>query len=209
MARTPRPRAQAPVLPAQRKAGLRLGRREALQIGVGLCGLSLPSILATESILAADNSQASDKAPATPALAKRGLSCIFLFLAGGASHYETFDPKPDAPVEVRGLWDPIATNVPGTFICEKMPLMARRIDKVAVIRSWQGKDGSHDTGSQHVTSGFPSPRGGQFFPNFGSLIAAIQGGREPGVPPHIGLPIAARYTQSPGYLGPEIGRAHV
>jgi hypothetical protein len=97
---------------------------------------------------------------------------------------------------------PIATNVPGTFICEKMPLMARRMDKVAVIRSWQGKDGSHDTGSQHVTSGFPAPRGGQFFPNFGSLIAAIQGGREPGVPPHIGLPVAARYTNSPGYLGP-------
>ncbi len=172
-----------------RTAGLRLGRREALQVGVGLCGLSLPSVLAAESVSA-------DRA------APRGRSCIFLFLAGGASHYETFDPKPDAPVEVRGLWDPIATNVPGTFICEKMPLMARRMDKVAVIRSWQGKDGSHDTGSQHVTSGFPAPRGGQFFPNFGSLIAAIQGGREPGVPPHIGLPVAARYTNSPGYLGP-------
>jgi hypothetical protein len=129
-----------------------------LQIGVGLCGLSLPSVLAAESATAAKNAAAAKSAVASAA-AKSGRSCIFLFLAGGASHHETFDPKPDAPVEVRGLWDPIATNVPGTFICEKMPLMARRMDKVAVIRSWQGKDGSHDTGSQHVTSGFPAPRG--------------------------------------------------
>ena len=60
---------------------------------------------------------------------------ILIFLAGGASQYETFDPKPDAPVEIRGPWSPIPTNVPGTFICEKLPLMAQRMDKVAVIRS--------------------------------------------------------------------------
>lgn len=163
------------------------GRRAALQIGVGLFGLTLPRWLA-----------AASSAPS----GRRDVSCIFLFLAGGASQYETFDPKPDAPVEIRGLWSPTATNVPGTFICEKLPLMARRMDKVAVIRSWQGKDGSHDLGSQHVTSGFMPPRGGQYFPNFGSLMAALYGSRVPGIPAHVGLPVAARYTNSPGYLGP-------
>jgi hypothetical protein len=165
----------------------KLRRREALQIGVGLFGLNLPAFL-----------QAARADTAAP---KRDVSCIFLFLAGGPSHFETFDPKPDAPAEIRGLWNPISTNVPGTFICEKMPLMARRMDKVAVVRSWQGKSGSHDIGSQHVASGMYPPNGGQYFPNFGCLISALYGSKTPGIPPHFGLPVATRYTNPPGYLG--------
>lgn len=163
-------------------------RRAALQIGAGLFGLNLPGFL-----------QAASTAPTAP---RRDVSCIFLFLAGGASQFETFDPKPDAPVEVRGLWSPTATSVPGVQICEKLPLLAQRMHKVAIVRSWQGADGGHDTGSQHVTSGFRPARGGQYFPNFGSLVAALYGGREPGIPPNVGLPVAARYTTSHGYLGP-------
>ncbi len=163
----------------------RLGRREALQIGVGMFGLNLPAMLRA----------------AQQARPGRDISCIFLFLAGGPSQFETFDPKPDAPVEVRGLWKPIQTNVPGTHICEKLPLMAQRMDKVAVIRSWQGRSGSHAAGSQHVTSGFFPPAGGQYFPNFGCLVSALRGARIPGVPPHFGLPVAARYTNPPGFLG--------
>ena len=167
---------------------LSMHRRAALQIGAGLFGLNLPRML---------------QAAETNGGSTRDMSCIFLFLAGGPSQFETFDPKPDAPAEIRGLWDAIPTNVPGTMICEKLPLMARRMDKVAVIRSWQGKNGGHDTGSQHVTSGFlPAARGGQYFPNFGCLIAALQGNKVPGMPAHFGLPVAARYTNPPGYLGP-------
>jgi len=125
----------------------------------------------------------------------------FLFLAGGPSQFETFDPKPDAPSEIRGPWSPIQTNVPGTLICEKLPLLAQRMDKVSLIRSWQGKNGGHDLGSQHVASGFLPERGGQFFPNFGCLISALQGSKVKGIPPHFGLPVAARYTNPPGYLG--------
>jgi len=168
-----------------RSAGL--SRREALQIGVGLFGLNLPAILRSTR--------------AESAGTKNDISCIFIFLAGGPSHFETFDPKPDAPSEVRGLWKPISTNVPGTFICEKMPLMARRMDKVSIIRSWQGKSGSHATGSQHVASGFFPPSGGQHFPNFGCLVSALYGSRVHGVPPHFGIPVAARYTKPSGYLG--------
>lgn len=166
---------------------LSINRRAALQIGTGLFGLNLPSLL---------------RASESTAPSKSEMSCIFLFLAGGASHYETFDPKPDAPMEIRGLWNPTQSNVPGIAICEKMPLMARRMDKVAVIRSWQGKNGGHDLGSQHVTSGFLPARGRQYFPNFGCLISALSGQKVEGIPAHFGLPVDARYTNPPGYLGP-------
>ena len=162
-------------------------RREALQIGVGMFGLGLPNYLRAATI--------------RREAAKRDISCIFIFLAGGPSHFETFDPKPDAPAEIRGIWKPISTNVPGTLICEKLPLMAQRMDKVAVVRSWQGTSGSHSTGSQHVASGMNPPNGGQYFPNFGCLVSELLGNRVTGVPPHFGIPFAARYTNPPGYLG--------
>lgn len=166
-------------------SSLNVSRRAALQVGTGLFGLGLSKYLQ-----AASTGQAKD------------ISCIFLFLAGGPSHFETFDPKPDAPSEIRGLWDPISTNVPGTFICEKMPLMAQRMDKVAIVRSWQGKTGSHLAGSQHVASGMLPPVTGQHMPNFGCLVSALQGNKVPGVPGHFGIPVAARYTTPQGYLGP-------
>jgi len=167
--------------------GIPMGRRAALQIGTGLFGLNLPQIL-----------HAAQSETTKPA----DISCIFIFLAGGASHFETFDPKPHAPPEIRGLWNPAQTSVPGTFICEKMPLMARRMDKVALIRSWHGKSGSHSTGSQHAASGFLPPPSGQYFPNFGCLVSSVMGSRAAGVPAHFGLPVACRYTTPPGYLGP-------
>ncbi len=166
--------------------GTRINRRAALQIGAGLLGLSLPDSLR----------RAHAAGTAGP-----NVSCIFIFLAGGASQYETFDPKPHAPIEIRGLWDPIQTNVPGVSICEKLPLLAQRMDKVALIRSWQCKTGGHDIGSQHVASGFLPARGGQYFPNFGCLISALYGSQTQGMPAHLGLPVAARYTNPPGYLG--------
>jgi len=163
-----------------------MNRRAALQIGAGLLGLNLPEYL--QSAQSAEGQ-------------KPQLSCIFLFLAGGASQFETFDPKPNAPTEIRGLWNPIQSNVPGISICEKLPLLAQRMDKVALIRSWQGKNGGHDIGSQHVASGFLPSRTGQYFPNFGCLISALYGSRMSGMPAHLGLPVAVRYTNPPGYLG--------
>ena len=167
-------------------SGLQIDRRHALQIGAGLFGLNLPQFLRAANAAGGVN---------------RDVSCIFIFLAGGASQFETFDPKPDAPPEIRGLWNPTRTNVPGTHICEKMPLMAQRMDKVSIVRSWRGKTGSHLTGSQHVTSGFFPPPSGQHFPNFGCVVSALAGNRVPGVPSHFGLPVAARYTTPSGYLG--------
>lgn len=174
------------MIPLARLDPVRTTRRAALQIGVGLFGVNLPEAL---------------RAAQSAARKATDVSCIFIFLAGGPSQFETFDPKPEAPVEVRGLLKPTQTNVPGTLICEKLPLMAQRMDKVAVIRSWQGTSGGHDIGSQHVASGFLPMRGEQYFPNFGCLISALRGNKVKGIPAHFGLPVAARYTDPPGYLG--------
>lgn len=173
---------------------IQMNRRAALQIGAGLLGLNLPGYL---------------RAARSGGSSGPDFSCIFIFLAGGASQYETFDPKPQAPAEIRGLWNAIPTNVPGTSICEKLPLLAQRMDKVALIRSWQGKDGGHDIGTQHVASGFLPSRTGQYFPNFGCLISALYGSHVPGMPAHLGLPVAVRYTRPPGYLGSAHGAFNI
>jgi hypothetical protein len=171
-----------------------MGRREVLQVGTGLFGLTLFDFLNARSSQAASNGQPS-----------KDISCIFLFLAGGASHYETFDPKPDATQGVLSIWDPTSTSVPGTFICEKMPMTAKLMHKVALVRSWQGIDGRHDGGSQHALNGFPtgpnSSTSKQHYPNIGCLVSALAGTRVAGVPSHIGMPVAGRYTDPPGYLG--------
>eukprot|EP00913_Durusdinium_trenchii_P008984 g8450.t1 len=132
----------------------------------------------------------------------KDVSCIFLFLAGGPSHFETWDPKPHARDGVRSMWNPTATNVPGTFIIEKMPLLAQLADKYALIRSWRGDSNSHAAGSQHVMSGVLPPRGGQHFPNMGCVVTSLLGVKQSGISPHVGLPVDGRYTKSPAYLGP-------
>ncbi|MEC7566315.1 MAG: DUF1501 domain-containing protein [Planctomycetota bacterium] len=170
---------------AEGKRVHQVSRRTALQIGAGMFGLNLPQLLSAQAV----SGQRSE------------MSCIFLFLAGGPSHYETFDPKPGAPAEIRGLWDPVSTNVPGVQICEKLPLMSRRMDRVAVVRSWRGRSGSHAAGSQHVTSGMFPATTGQYYPNFGCLLSTLLGPRALGMPSFFGLPTAARYTQPTGYLG--------
>jgi hypothetical protein len=169
----------------------RLTRREALQMGVGMFGLSLPGYL--------QRLQAGELKSA-----RRDVSCIFLFLAGGISHFESWDPKPDAPEGIRGLWKPAATNVPGIFITEKLPLMARMMDKVTIVRSWRGINGDHAGGSQHVMSG-ALPRGAQYFPNLGCVYNALKGAGANGIPSYVGLPVDARYTDPTGYLGPAYG----
>ncbi len=175
---------------SESKLAYELTRRGALQVGAGMFGLSLPQYLQAAQAGAVDSS-------------RKEFSCIFLFLAGGISHFESWDPKPHAPEGIRGLWNPQHTNVPGTFITEKLPLLARMMDKVAIVRSWKGDSGGHAEASKHVMSGvLPRGRGTQYFPNFGCVLSALKGTRSPGIAPYVGLPVAARYTIPSGYLGP-------
>src|SRR5438874_8834596 len=122
-----------------------LSRREWLRVGgLSVVGLSLPDLL---------RAQERQAAPAAPSPLDRGLggvtfgrakNVIFLWLQGGPPQHETFDPKPDAPAEIRGPFRPIATNVPGIRFCELLPRTAARADRLAVVRSLATNDDNHD-----------------------------------------------------------------
>jgi hypothetical protein len=117
------------------------GRRDFLKLSLGACGLSLPAWLALN---------------AQGAPARRGRSCIVLYCWGGMSHHETWDTKPDAPVEYRGEFSPIATCVPGIRIGEHLPRLARQVDKLAIVRSMHHRSSAHGKGMYWNITGHPS-----------------------------------------------------
>src|SRR5205823_2706575 len=133
-----------------------ISRREWLRVGgLSVLGLSLPQLLR-----AAERPAAPPPAPRPGkglhgAAFGRAKNVIFLWLQGGPPQHETFDPKPDAPAEIRGLFKPIATNVPGIRFCELLPRTARLADRLAVIRSLYTNDDSHDVSGYWVLTGYP------------------------------------------------------
>ncbi len=118
-----------------------LSRREWLRVGgLGVCGLSLPALLA---------SRAAGRA------AGRARACIFLFHLGGPPQHETFDPKPDAPKEIRGDFKPISTSVPGIQVCELMPRTAKLVDRLAILRAVSTDDNAHSSSGYWMLTGVP------------------------------------------------------
>src|SRR5277367_3942436 len=133
-------------------------RREVLRIGsLGFLGLGLEEWFRFRA--AAAGSSAGDAAKVK--------NCILIWLAGGPSHIDTFDPKPDAAVDVRGEFKPIATSVPGLRISEVLPNLARVMDRVTLIRSVTSPEFDHDRASHHKLTGYrPTPA--LVYPSFGS-----------------------------------------
>jgi hypothetical protein len=108
--------------------------------------------------------------------------CILLFLVGGPSHLDTWDPKPDAPAEVRGPFKSIATSVPGIRLSEHFPRMAAMAERYALVRSLHHSAAPiHETGQQLVQTGRLC-EANQDFPHFGAVLSALRG------PCHVGLP---------------------
>src|SRR5439155_20019361 len=106
------------------------------------------------------------------------LSCLLLFLVGGPSHLDTFDPKPNAPSNIRGPFSPIPTNVPGIQICEHLPLMARRADRFAIVRSVHHTSAPiHETGHQLMQTGRLF-RNGEEQPHYGAVLSHLRGERD-------------------------------
>ncbi len=127
---------------------------------------------------------------------------ILIWLDGGPSHLETFDLKPDAPVEVRGPYRPIATNVPGLAIGEHFVRLARQMDKVCLVRSMTSELGEHNFGRRYLMTGYkPSPA--LDYPGLGAVVARCRGGR-PAVPSHVAVPDAPPEA-GPGYLPAAFG----
>lgn len=100
-----------------------IGRRELIQGGgVGLLGLALPDLLRLE-------------AHAVSRRTARARSVVFIFQSGGPSQHETFDPKPDAPAEIRGEYGTTATKLPGVRFCEYLPKLSVRADRFSIVRT--------------------------------------------------------------------------
>jgi hypothetical protein len=147
----------------------RRARRHFLKIGgLGLGGLSLPQIL-----------HAQETAPLVKNRSLGHKAVIMIYLSGGPSHQDMYDLKMDAPVEIRGTFQPIATNVNGIQICEHMPRLAQMMDKVAIIRSLHGCPDQH--ASDLCMSGYPIGANGRQdnHPSLGSAVAKLQGAVDP------------------------------
>lgn len=133
------------------QAAAGLARRELLQLGgLPLLGLGLPALLSAPRTAAG----ALNGAHIVPS-SGRAKSCIILFLMGGAPQHSTWDPKPDAPAEVRGEFGPISTPVPGMQICELLPQMARVADKLCLLRGVSTGDNAHSSSGYYMLTGRP------------------------------------------------------
>lgn len=174
-----------------------VSRRDFLHLGMLSClGLSLADVLR----LSAAESRAK-----TSSTAK---SCILIWLDGGPSHLETFDPKPDAPSEIRGEFKPISTSVDGIQICEHLPRVAQCFDQIALIRSLTHELGNHDTGTRYLLTGH-RPNPALDHPSLGSILAHETRSTS-GMPPYVAIPSdlvggnsgAARAGYLPGAFSP-------
>src|SRR5947209_13396199 len=144
-------------------------RRDFLRVG-GLGAIGLPALLRAEA-----------RAARKPDAGARAQSVILVYLGGGLSHHDSFDLKPDAPEEIRGIYRPISTNVPGLQIGNLLPRMAQQMDKVCLIRSGAHNNDHHETATNWVMSGrFGSAFGD--FPAIGAVVSQQLGFRGP-LPP--------------------------
>ncbi len=160
------------LLPAPRRCD-GVSRRDFLHLGVlAPLGLSLSGALRLRA----------ESAP-TGAAAN---ACILIWLDGGPSHLDTFDPKPDAPSEVRSPFRDIPTAVPGIRICEHLPRTAAQVRNIALIRSLTHELGNHDTGTRFLLTGHrPTPA--LEYPSLGSVVARLRASDSP-MPPYVAIP---------------------
>lgn len=166
-----------------------LSRRRWLRgCGAGLLGLSLPEYLALRS-------QAAERKGSGEGFG-RAKACILLYCWGGVSHIDTWDPKPNAPAEVRGEFKPIATSVPGIHIGEHMPLLARQMHRLAVVRSAHHSCTAHGKSMYWNRTGHAPPQPElaanlppsiNDWPTLGAQLAKLRGGRR-GLPTAVQIP---------------------
>jgi len=159
-------------------------RRDFIRVGaIGTTGLTLANYL---RFAAAGQTNASSKAK----------SAIFINLRGGPTHLDTFDLKPDAPKEYRGLFNPISTNADGVEICEHLPRLATCADKYVIMRGVTHSLGAHALGQAYITTG-NRPLPSLEFPSLGSVAAReLVSPKE--IPPFVAIP---NTNEKPGYLG--------
>jgi hypothetical protein len=170
-------------------------RRNCLQLGLGgLVGAGLAPLLRGQALAGAGVQQQ-----------KQADACILVWLDGGPTHYETFDPKPEAPVEIRGQFGTTPTSVPGVHFSEHMVKLAKVFEKYSLIRSIRHDQGNHGAGNHYMMTGAPPriPVGCgafvSFHPSLGSVVAKEVGAPD-GLPPYFSMPSMSR-SGGPNFLG--------
>jgi hypothetical protein len=156
-----------------------VSRRSFLKVGfLGLAGLTLADHLRLRAAARKEGKPTKDTA------------VILLWLGGGPSHLDMYDLKPDAPVEFRGDFKPIKTNVSGVQIGEHLPLQAKHMDKLAVVRSAAHTNAGHGMGTHWMLTGYvPTIEiNDNLNPSCGSVVARMRGSNAPKVPPYVCLP---------------------
>lgn len=148
-------------------------RRELIQLGAaGTFGLTLPRLLHAGSGTFGQSASAK--------------SCIFIILSGGLSHIDTWDPKPSAAAELRGLYSPIATATPGIQFTERFPELAKRTQEFCLVRSMSHTDAVHVSAAHTMLSGQPDGTRSNNSPFIGSLVSKFRP-TEADIPSHVWL----------------------
>ncbi len=176
-----------------------ISRRHFLRVGaLGVGGLTLADILRlrAQADTAAGTAAVSDTTAAARAASRRTKSIIMVYLNGGPSHIDMYDPKPEAPVEYRGEFGAIQTNVPGMLISELLPLQAKIADKLAIVRNMRFQQQGHT--SPELYTGFV--KGDR--PAIGSVVSKLRAdaGVHGALPPYVYLG-DGNHVGRPGFLG--------
>ena len=174
-----------------------VGRRSFLRIGaLGLGGLTLPDLLRVRAADAAAGKSVPDTA------------AILIWCDGGPSQFETYDPKPEAPVEYRGPYKPIQTKLAGVQFCELLPRQAELADKLTIIRSCAHKESGHGSAVKNLNTGYlhpPNTNEGTFlYPSMGSIVAKVRETKRRSLPHYACIPVAGVFKGEVGggaYLG--------
>jgi hypothetical protein len=190
------------VIPARSSRTTRFfSRRDLLRVGgAGALGLTLPQLLSAES-------RAGRKV--------RAQSVIFLHQWGGPAQHESFDMKPNAPEQVRNIFKPISSNVPGIQVCELLPRMAKVMDKVCLIRTIQHTMKNHNSAGYYSLTGHAPPTDDQrlrdsvdLFPAYGSVVDRFAPAGN-GLPTFVAYPYAIRDgSVTPGQHASFLGKIH-
>lgn len=132
----------------------------------------------------------------------RPKACILLWMAGGPSHIDTFDLKPNATANIRGEFQPIDTSVPGIQISEHFPKFAKLMEHAAILRGMSTQESDHALATYHLHTGYQNRGGAVAFPSLGSIVAKELGQRDVPLPNFVSIGRAPQEAVTSGFLGP-------
>jgi hypothetical protein len=181
--------------PLEREGLVVAGRRNMLKASLsGLAGLSLPGLL---------RARAGAAESGRPIGANKAV--ILLWMTGGPSQIDTWDPKPGRPLQNRGPFGVISTSLPGVQFCEHLPKQAAMLDRFTIIRSVDAQHSNHEPNKVFQTANLAAePRVNpvaEMYPAIGSIVAKHHGANQPGMPPYVAFQTSRDHIAYAGYLG--------